>query len=76
MLDIVQDPLHALSHFMPTWNAPAGMIQKTVFNMTQKFHSRYISEKKENTNLKKYMHPDVHSSIVHNWQDMEATCVD
>ena len=43
--------------------------------MTHQFHFWvYISKKKsKNTNLKKYMHPNVHRSIVYNWQDMEAT---
>ena len=27
----------------------------------------------ENTNSKRYMHPNVHSSIIYNGQDMEAT---
>ena len=33
----------------------------------------YLSKENENTNLKRYMHPYVHRSIVHNSQDMEAT---
>ena len=33
----------------------------------------YISEENGNTNLKRYMHPNVHSSIIYNSQDMEAT---
>ena len=33
----------------------------------------YISEKNENANSKRYMHPYVHSSTIHNTQDMEAT---
>lgn len=32
----------------------------------------YTSKKTENTNLKKYMHPNVHSGIIYNCQDMEA----
>ena len=32
-------------------------------------------EKIKNTNLKRYMHPNVHSSIVYNSQDIEATHV-
>ena len=36
---------------------------------------RYISPKNENTNLKRYMHPNVHSSNISNCQDMEATQV-
>ena len=30
------------------------------------------SKENENTNLKRYMHPSVHSSIIYNNQDMEA----
>ena len=33
------------------------------------------SEKNENTSLKRYMQPKVHSSIISNNQDMEATQV-
>ena len=35
----------------------------------------YVSEKKQKnpTNSKRYVHPSVHSSIVYNCQDMEAT---
>ena len=45
--------------------------------MTQQFHNSwiYISENKnnnKNTSSKKYMHPNVHSSIIYNCQDMEA----
>ena len=32
----------------------------------------YIAEKNKNTNLKRDMHPDTHSSITHKSQDMEA----
>jgi len=32
-----------------------------------------ISEKDKNSNSKRYIHPNVHSSTVHNNQDMEAT---
>ena len=30
-------------------------------------------KKNENTNLKRYMHPDMHSSIIYNSQDTETT---
>ena len=30
------------------------------------------TQKSKNTNLKRYMHPNVHSSAIHNCQDMEA----
>ena len=31
------------------------------------------SKKNKSTHLKRYMHPNVHSSIIYNCQDMEAT---
>ena len=34
---------------------------------------RYISEENENTNLKRFIHPNVHGSITYNSRDMEAT---
>ena len=34
--------------------------------------SRYISEKNKNTNSQRFMHPNVHSSIIHNSQDRDA----
>ena len=40
--------------------------------MTQQFHSWGIIRNK-NTSSKRYMHHDVHSSIIYNCQDMEAT---
>ena len=33
----------------------------------------YPKKKPQNTNLKRYTHPSVHSSIIYNSQDMEAT---
>ena len=35
----------------------------------------YLKKKKENTNLKRYLHPSIHSSIIYNSQDVEATPV-
>ena len=35
--------------------------------------SGYLSEKDENTNLKRYMHSYVHCNIIYNSQDMETT---
>ena len=32
--------------------------------MTQKFHSAYVSEKKENTNSKRHKYPNVYGSII------------
>ena len=39
--------------------------------MVQQVHSRHIPG--ENSNLKGYMHTNVHSSTVYKTQDMEAT---
>ena len=33
----------------------------------------YIFEKDQNTNLKRYMHPNIHNIIICSIQDMEAT---
>ena len=33
----------------------------------------HISGKDENSNSKKHMHPNVHSSTIYNGQDMQAT---
>ena len=35
----------------------------------------YLSEENKNTNLKIYMHPNIHRSIISNHQDMEAISV-
>ena len=35
-----------------------------------------MSKENENTILKRYMYPSVHSSIIYNGQDMEATNVE
>ena len=43
--------------------------------MIQQFHSLVYIQKKKNkdTNSKRYMHPNVHSNIIYNGQDMETT---
>ena len=56
------------------------VLQKTgtrTYHMIQQFHSWiYIKKKKkENTNLKRYMYPNAHSSTTYNSQDLEATQV-
>ena len=35
--------------------------------------SEYLSKETQNTNLKRYIHPHVHCSIIYNRQDMETT---
>ena len=61
----------------PLWKIVRRFLKKLKQNhhMIQQFHSQvYIyMEKNENTNLKRYMHPNVHSSTIYNSQDMEAT---
>ena len=41
--------------------------------MNQQFHSQVYIKKNSNTNLKRYVYPNVHWSIICNSQDMEAT---
>ena len=43
--------------------------------VTKKRKTAYTSAKNENSKSKRYMHPNVHSSSIHNSQDMEATQV-
>ena len=40
--------------------------------MIRQSHSWVYIQKKQNSNLKRYMHPNVHSSIVYSSQDMET----
>ena len=52
-------------------------IPQKVKNITTIWYSNsttgYTSEENKNTNLKKYMHPNVHNRIICNSQDTEAT---
>ena len=41
--------------------------------MMQNFIPAHISKENKNINLKSYMYPNVPSSIIYNWQGMEAT---
>ena len=44
------------------------------YSVIQHFHPLGIHpEKKENSNLKNYMHPSVHSSTVYNSQNVDTT---
>ena len=50
--------------------------KKLNYHMTQQFHTWVFIKKKKtqkNTNLKRYMYPNVHSNIIYNCQDMEAS---
>ena len=42
-------------------------------NWKKKYSALAISKKDENTNLKRHMHPNVHSGTIHKSQNMEAT---
>ena len=45
-------------------------------HITQKLHFWIqVWKKNENSNLKRYMHPDVHRNPINDSQDMEATQV-
>ena len=41
--------------------------------MIQQFHFCVFIQRNKNTNLKRYMHPYVHCSIIYNSQGIEAT---
>ena len=54
----------------------AGKFKQTHLHLTQQFHPwEHTWKKKDNSNLKRYMHLNAHSSTVYNSQDMEATQV-
>jgi len=40
--------------------------------MIQQFNFWVFSQRKQNTNLKRYMHSYIYCSIIHNSQEMEA----
>lgn len=48
---------------------------KQNYQTTQHLHFCYIFKIKENTNLKRHVHPNVQSSSISNHQDKEATRV-
>ena len=48
---------------------------RTNYHMTSNSTSDSISKGRENTNLKSYLHPHVHSSITYKSQDIETTQV-
>ena len=43
----------------------------TIWSINSSFG--YLPEENENTNLKRYLHPYVHWSIIHSSQEMEKT---
>ena len=52
-----------------------GKVQNDDFKTWVQFNPTpgHISRKDENSNSKRYMHPNVHSSTIYNRQDVEAT---
>ena len=48
-------------------------VNKVSYHMIQQFTPGYTSGKSENTNLKGYMHPSVHSSTIYNNQHMKES---
>ena len=50
--------------------------QKTENRTTSNSNPGYRSEENENTNSKRYMHPNVHSSIIYSSQDMKQSTMD
>ena len=58
-------------HGKQYWDSSKNWNRTTIWS--RNFTPGYISEEKKNTNLKRYMYPNVHSSIIYNSQDMEAT---
>ena len=57
-----------LFHLAQYTQGPSILLQ-----MASNFTPGHISEKNKSTDVKRYRHPNVHSSIIYNCQDMEAT---
>ena len=62
------------SHYGKQYEAFLNTKNRTIMWYSN-FTSGYISGKDENTNLKRYDLPSVHSNTIYNRQDMEATQV-
>ena len=63
-----------LEFYLAIWGEPH--IEMAVVPLLKMFSNSspgHISEKNKSTNLKRYIHPDVHSTIIYSCQDMEAT---
>ena len=52
---------------------PPKEIKSRTTIQSSNFTSGYLPEENKNTDLKRYMHPNVHCSTIYNSQDMEAT---
>ena len=61
----------------PLWETVRRHLKESKMElpMTQRFHCGNLSEGTQNTNLKEYTHPYIHSSIIHNSQNFEAAPV-
>ena len=59
---------------LPLWKTVWKFLKKLKIELTQHSTPEYIL-KNSNTDWKRYTHLSVHSSIIYNCQDMEASCV-
>ena len=58
----------------PLWKTVQSFLKKLKIELPYRTSTLgYISKRKKNINSKRYMHPNVHSSVIYNCQDMEAT---
>ena len=59
----------------PLWKTIRRFLKKLKIELPydQQFHTLVYTKENENTNLKRYIHPSVHSSIIYNSQDIETT---
>ena len=47
--------------------------KKQIYHRTQQFHFWVFIQENKNTDLKRYMYPDVHCNVVYNRRDVEAS---
>ena len=57
----------------PTDEWVRKMWHAQIRNINQQERNNVLSKEIQNTNLRRYMHPYVHHSIIYNSQNMEAT---
>ena len=57
----------------PLWRLLKNLKRELPYNPAILLPGIYLGEKNENTNSKRYMHPNVHRSIIYNCQDLQAT---
>ena len=57
------------------WRFVKKLNTELPYNSSIPLLGKYLEKKNENTNLRRHIQHKVHSSIIYNYQDTEATCL-